>query len=76
MKSSENEQNEENPGNDEEHTPIQRRIIKEVRELIEKGELDPIKNEKSRTKILDMFQWEASQIEGENREQLEQTITA
>ena len=44
MKISDNEQNNENswfpapenPGNEEEHTPIQRRIINEIRELIKK----------------------------------------
>ena len=49
MKSSENEQNEENfwfstlrnPGNEEDHTTIQRRLFKKVRELIKKDELRP-----------------------------------
>ena len=49
MKSNEIEQNTErfwfstpeNPGNEEEHTPIQRRILKEIRELIKNEELDP-----------------------------------
>ena len=30
----------ENPGNGEEHTPMQRRILKEIRELIKKEEID------------------------------------
>ena len=64
----------ENPGNEEEHTPIQRRISKEIRELIKKEELDPTKDEESRKKFLDMFQWEGSQIEESDRKQLEQTI--
>ena len=82
MKSSENEQNgenfwfptPENPGNEEEHTPIQRRILKEIRELIQKEKLDPTKDPESRKHFLDMFQWEGSQIEGNDRKQLEQTI--
>ena len=57
MKANETEQNDENfwfptpdnPGNEDEHTPIQRRILKEI-------------------------QWEGSQIEGNDRKQLEQTI--
>ena len=82
MKSSENEKSgenfwfptPENPRNEEEHTPIQRRILKEIRELIEKEELDPTKDQKSRKKFLDMFKWEGSQIEGNHKKQLEQTI--
>ena len=82
MKSSETEQNDqnlwfstpENPGNEKEHTPNQRRILKEIRELIKKEELDPTKNQESRKKFFDMFQWEGSQIEGNDRKQLEQTI--
>ena len=64
----------ENPGNEEEHTPIQRRILKEIRELIQREKLDPTKDQDSRKKFLDMFQWEGSQIEGNDRKQLEQTI--
>ena len=80
MKSNENEQNDENlcfptPENvgKEEHTPIQRQILKQIRELIKKEQLDPTKDEEIRKKFLDMFQWERSQIEGNDRKQLEQT---
>ena len=56
MKSSENEQNEEifwfptpeKPVNEEEHTPIQQRILMEIRELIEKKRIRP--NQKCRFK--------------------------
>ena len=52
MKSTNNEQNDEklwfltpeNPGNEDEHTPIQRLILKEIRELIKKKQLDPTKD--------------------------------
>ena len=82
MKFNENEQNvenfwfptPENPGNEDEHTPIQRRILKEIRELVKKEELDPTKDQESRKQFLDMFQWEESQIEGDNKKQLERTI--
>ena len=64
MKSSKNEQNNEffwfptpeNRGNEEEHTPIQRRILKEIREFIKKEELDPLKDQESRKQFLEMFQ--------------------
>ena len=82
MKSKESEQNDENlwfptpenPGNEDEHTPIQRRILKEIRELIQKEQLDPTKDQESRKNFLDMFSWEGSKIEGDDRKQLEETI--
>ena len=82
IKSNENEQNDENPwfhtpenpGNEEDHTPIQRRILKEVRELIQKEQLDPTKDKESRKIFLDMFQWKDPQTEGIDKEPLEQTI--
>ena len=56
LKSSANEQNDvklwfpspENPGNEEELKPIQRRILKEIRVLTKKEELHPTKNQESR----------------------------
>ena len=62
-KSSGNEQNDENfwfltpenPRNEDEHTRIQRRILKETRELVKKEGLDPTKDQESK-KFLDMFQ--------------------
>ena len=82
MKSNEHEPNEdsfwfptpENPGNETEHTPIQRRILTEIRELIKREQLDPTKDAESRKKFLDMFQWDGSQTEGDDRKRLEQTI--
>ena len=82
MKYTNNEQNDENlwfptpenTGNEDEHTPIQRRILKEIRELIKKEQLDPTKDPQSRKEFLGMFQWERSQIEGKDKKQLEQTI--
>ena len=64
----------ENPGNEAKHTSIQRRILTEIREPFEKEKLDPTRDQGSRTKFLEMFQWEGSQIEGNDRKQLEQTI--
>ena len=54
--------------------PIQRRILKEIRELIKKEQLDPTKDPESGKEFLDMFKWEGSQIEENDKEQLEQTI--
>ena len=72
MKSTNNEQNDENlwfptpetPGNEDEHTPIQQRIFKEIRDFIKEEQLDPTKDPESRKEFLYMFKWEGSQIEG------------
>ena len=42
----------ENPGNEQEHSPIQKRILKELRELAALEKRDPTENEESRTKFL------------------------
>ena len=45
-----------NPGNTEEHTPIQTRILKELRELPQKEKRNP-KDVESRSEILKRFDW-------------------
>ena len=45
----------ENPGDESEHTPIQQRILRELRELQRLEELDPKQDEKSRTQFLSLF---------------------
>ena len=47
----------ENPGNTEEHTPIQTRILKELRELQLKEKLNPKDDIESRTEFLKRFDW-------------------
>ena len=42
----------ENPGNEDEHSPIQTRIIKELRELSELEKLDSTENEEFQNKFL------------------------
>ena len=64
----------ENPGNEQEHSPIQKRILKELRELTELEKLDPTENEESRNKFLAMFKWTDSLITGKDRDSLENTI--
>ena len=46
-----------NPCNTEEHTPIQTRILKELRELQLKEKLNPKNNTESRTEFLKRFDW-------------------
>ena len=47
----------ENPGNIEDHTPIQTRILKELRELQLKEKLNPKDDSESRIEILKRFDW-------------------
>ena len=47
----------ENPGNTEEHTPIQAQILKELRELQQKEKLNPKDNIESRIEFLKRFDW-------------------
>ena len=45
----------ENPGNTQEHTPIQRRILRELQELQDIEKLNPLDNPESRGKFLSNF---------------------
>ena len=47
----------ENPGNTNEHTPIQTRILKELCELQQKEKLNPNDDSESRIEILKRFDW-------------------
>ena len=47
----------ENPGNAEDHTPIQTRILTELRELQQKEKLNPKDDIESRTEFLKRFDW-------------------
>ena len=46
-----------NPGNTEEHTPIQTRILKKLRELQQKEKLNPKDDNESRIEFLKRFDW-------------------
>ena len=47
----------ENTGNTEDHTPIQTRILTELRELQQREKLNPKDDRKSRTEFLKRFDW-------------------
>ena len=64
----------EHPGNEQEHSPIQTRILKELRDLAALEKLDPTENEEFRSKFLSMFKWTDSLITGNDRKNLEDTI--
>ena len=64
----------ENPGVEAEHTPIQQRILRELRELQKLEQLDLKQDEQLRTQFLSMFKWNDSLITGGDRENLESII--
>ena len=64
----------ENPGNDIEHSPNQRGILKELRELAELEKFDPNENAEFCNNFLSMFKWTDSLITGKVRGSLEATI--
>ena len=64
----------EHPGNEQEHSPIQKRILKELRDLAELEKLDPSENEETRNKFLSMFNRTDSLITGNDRKNFEDTI--
>ena len=61
------------PVNTEEHSPIQKRNLKELRELSELENLDPTANEETRNKCLSIFKWSDSIVTRKDRENLEAT---
>ena len=66
--------NPENPGNTEEHSPIQKVILKELRELAVLDILDPNENDESRKKFLAMLQRTDALFTGKARENRDNTI--
>ena len=61
-------------GDESEHTPIQQRILRELRELQMLEQLDPKQDGNSRTQFLSMFKWNDSLITGEDHENLDSII--
>ena len=61
----------ENPGDESEDTPIQQRILRELRDLVKLEELDPKRDEKSRSQFLSMFKWNDPLITEGYRQNLE-----
>ena len=52
-----------NPGNEKEHTPIQTRILNEIRELEQLEKLNPLENTNSRNQFLSNFNWTDSTLQ-------------
>ena len=79
--SKENEVNEtywfpapQNPGNKKEHTPIQTRILNELRELEQLEKLNPLENTNSRNQFLSNFDWTDSTLQSEAKQAVENLL--
>ena len=65
----------ENPGNPEEHTPIQKRILRELQALQDLETLDPTADAESRAKFLENFDWKDSTLTTEEKEKIEGIVS-
>ena len=64
----------ENPGNPEEHTPIQKRILRELQARQDLETLDPTTDAESRAKFLENFDWKDSTLTPEEKEKIEELL--
>ena len=64
----------ENPGNPEEHTPIQKRILRELQALQDLETLDPTTDAESRAKFLENFDWKDSTLTPEEKGKIEELL--
>ena len=64
----------ENPGNTDEHTPIQTRLLQELRELQLKEKLNPTDNNESRTEFLKRFDWTDTLLTETEKQAVEDTL--
>ena len=63
-----------NPGNEKEHTPIQARILKELRELEQLEKLNPLENTNFRNQFLSNFDWTDSTLQPEAKQAVENLL--
>ena len=63
-----------NPGNEKEHTPIQARILKELRELEQLEKLNPLENTESRNQFLSNFDWTNSTLQPNAKQAVENLL--
>ena len=61
----------ENPGDEASHTPIQKRILRELRNLQEAESLNPQEDEESRQTFLSNFDWKDSMLQQHEIKQIE-----
>ena len=60
-----------NPGNEKDHTPIQTRLLNELRELEQLEKLNPLENTHSRNQFLSNFDWTDSTLQPEAKQAVE-----
>ena len=63
-----------NPGNKKEHTPIQTRILNELRELEQLEKLNTLENINSRNQFLSNFDWTDSTLQPEAKQAVENLL--
>ena len=63
-----------NPGNEKEHTPIQTRILNQLRELEQLEKLNPLENTNSRNQFLSNFDWLDSTLQPEAKQTVENLL--
>ena len=63
-----------NPGNEKEHTPIQTRILNELRELEQLEKLNPLENTNSQKQFLSNFDWTDSTLQPEAKQGVENPL--
>ena len=64
----------ENPGDEDSHTPIQRRILPELRKLQEAEQLNPQNDDESRRKFLGNFDWKDSMLQQHEIKKIESLL--
>ena len=63
-----------NPGNEEEHTPIQTRILNKLRELEQLEQLTPLEKTDSRNQFLSNFYWTDSTLQSDAKQAVENLL--
>ena len=63
-----------NPGDPSTHTPIQSRILREIKELEEIQKLDPNNNTEDREAFLKNFKWDDSQLTENDQKDIEEIL--
>ena len=63
-----------NLGNEKEHTPIQTRILNELRELEQVEKINPLENTNSRNQFLSNFDWTDSTLQPEAKQAVENLL--
>ena len=61
-------------GNEKEHTPIQARMPKELRELEQLEKLNPLENTESRNQFLSNFDWTNSTFQPNAKQTVENRL--